>query len=177
MSVRYVKQAFGPLDVGHIKWPISGHDLCMSIGNWREGLLRWSLSLLGVDLVVTLIFLVGTGMGLYPTSRNRLPEQFFFRIPLVPGLVYSPMDKSEEVSDKSRPWLIGGKKAVYLGQCHWPYWVSPSLFLYFFQYPNTFQYPKVKGHRSRGQRSLYTQVHWPPSLFACKCDIHRIFTF
>ena len=43
--IRHVKQAYDPLDVGHIKWPIRGQDLCRSVWNWWEGLLTWWHSL------------------------------------------------------------------------------------------------------------------------------------
>ncbi len=45
----------------------------------------------------------------------------------------------------------------------------------------------IKGHKGQGQRSLRSRskvtgvicclyLHWPPSTFACKCDVHRIFS-
>ena len=47
---------------------------------------------------------------------------------------------------------------------------------------------KVKGHKGQGQSSLRSRskvtgviyclyMHWPTSTFACKCDVHRIFSF
>ncbi len=36
--------AYGPLDFAYMNWPIRGHDLCRSIGNWKECLLIPSLN-------------------------------------------------------------------------------------------------------------------------------------